>query len=282
MKIVRTVEELRRILAPPDRGSLIDGAPGLQTRGRVGFVPTMGALHEGHVALFRAARRESALVVASVFVNPMQFNEAADLAAYPRNETRDAGLAAGSGVDLLFAPDAAEIYPAGHATSIDVRGSALGYEGDHRPGHFAGVATVCLSLFNIVRPDAVYFGQKDAQQAAVIRQIVRDLHLGLCVSVVPTVRDGDGLALSSRNVRLSPDERARARLIPAALRAGVAAHRQGRDPVAAARAALSGLDIQYVSLAPFDAEPTLVVAVKVGAIRLIDNVPLDHPDRAGL
>jgi pantoate--beta-alanine ligase len=282
MKVVRTVADLRDVLAPARRGLLTDGAPGLQTRGRIGFVPTMGALHEGHVTLVRAARRDCAQVVVSVFVNPMQFNDAADLAAYPRNDARDAEIAAASGADVLFMPDASEVYPAGHATSVDVRGAALGYEGDHRPGHFSGVATVCLSLFNIVRPDVVYFGQKDAQQVAVIQQVVRDVHLDLRVSVVPTVRDVDGLALSSRNVRLSPDERLRARAIPGALRAGLAAHRAGGEPVAAARAALGGLDIQYVSVAPFDAGATLVVAVKAGAIRLIDNVPLDHPDRAGL
>jgi len=270
VKIVRTVADVREFLGPPREDSLL------------GFVPTMGALHKGHVALVRAARRDCARVAASVFVNPTQFNDAADLAAYPRDEARDAELLAAAGVEVLFAPEASEIYPAGHATSIEVEGAALGYEGDHRPGHFAGVATVCVGLFNIVRPDIAYFGQKDAQQVAVIRQVARDLHLALRVSVVPTVRDVDGLALSSRNARLSAGDRARARAIPAALRAGLAAHRQGGDPVAAARDALSGLDIQYVGVAPFGNGPTLVVAVNAGATRLIDNVPLDHPDRAGL
>jgi len=163
-----------------------------------------------------------------------------------------------------------------------VQGAALGFEGDHRPGHFDGVATVCVSLFNIVRPDVAFFGQKDAQQVAVIQQVVRDLHLGLRVEVVPTVRDADGLALSSRNVRLSPDERVRARAIPAALRAGLAAHRQGADPVAAARGALTGLETDYVGLAAFDSGSTLVIAARAGKTRLIDNVPVDHPERAGL
>jgi len=270
MKIVRTAVEVRQALGPR-RGE-----------SSVGFVPTMGALHDGHVALMRAARLSCRRTVVSLFVNPTQFNEPADLAAYPRNEARDAELASAAGVDVLFAPDIRVVYPAGHATSIAVQGAALGFEGDHRPGHFAGVATVCVSLFNIVQPDVVFFGQKDAQQVAVIQQVVRDLHLEPRVEVVPTVRDVDGVALSSRNVRLSPDERARARAIPAALRAALAAHRQGADPVAAARAALTGLQVDYVGLAAFVDGPTLVVAARSGATRLIDNVPIDHPERAGL
>jgi pantoate--beta-alanine ligase len=270
MNIVRRAAEVRELLGPR------------RQEGLVGFVPTMGALHEGHVTLLRSARAACRQVVASVFVNPTQFNDPADLAAYPRNEARDAEMAKAAGVDILFAPDVTEIYPAGHASSIEVKGAAVGFEGDHRPGHFSGVATVCANLFNIVRPDVVYFGQKDAQQVAVIQQIVRDLHLGVRVHVVPTVRDADGLALSSRNARLSPDERAKARAIPAALRAALAAHRSGRDPIPAARAALAGLDIDYVGLATFSDGPTLVVAVKAGATRLIDNVPVDHPERAGL
>jgi pantoate--beta-alanine ligase len=269
MNIVRTVLDVRRTLAA-------------NAVAPIGFVPTMGALHDGHVALFRAARAECAQVVASVFVNPAQFNDPKDLAAYPRTEARDAEIAASAGVDVLFAPVVDEMYPPGHASVVSVTGAAIGYEGDFRPGHFAGVATVCAGLFNIVRPQAVYFGQKDAQQVAVIQQIVRDLHLGVQVRVVPTVRDADGLALSSRNARLSPDERARALAIPAALRAAVAAHRQGGDPVAAARAALVGLEVHYAGLAPFGAGPTLIVAAVVGATRLIDNVPLDHPEQAGL
>jgi pantoate--beta-alanine ligase len=270
MKIVRTAAEVQETLGARRGDS------------NVGFVPTMGALHEGHVALLRAARQSCRQTVASLFVNPTQFNDPADLAAYPRNEARDAEIARSAGVDLLFVPNVDEVYPAGHATSIAVEGAALGFEGDHRPGHFAGVATVCVSLFNIVRPDVVFFGQKDAQQVAVIKQVVRDLHLGVRVDVVPTVRDADGLALSSRNVRLSPDERARARAIPVALRAALGAHRQGDDPVSAARTALGGLPIDYVGLAAFADGPTLVVAVRAGTTRLIDNVPIDHPERAGL
>jgi len=270
MTLVRTAAEVRQALGPRRSDS------------SVGFVPTMGALHEGHITLVRAARAMCRQTVVSIFVNPTQFNDPADLAAYPRNEAHDAELASAAGADIIFAPDVAEVYPAGYATTIKVQGAALGFEGDHRPGHFDGVATVCVSLFNIVQPDVVFFGQKDAQQVAVIQQVVRDLHLGLRVEVVPTVRDADGLALSSRNVRLSPDERVRARAIPAALRAGLAAHRKGADPVAAARGALTGLETDYVGLAAFDAGSTLVIAARAGKTRLIDNVPVDHPERAGL
>jgi pantoate--beta-alanine ligase len=165
---------------------------------------------------------------------------------------------------------------------VHVGGAAVGYEGDRRPGHFDGVATVCLKLFNIVAPDVVYFGQKDAQQAAVIRQIARDLNLNLTVEIGPTVRDGDGLALSSRNARLSADERRRAQSIPRALRLALSAYRRGEDPIDAARAALDDLTVEYVDLATFDGQPTLVIAARAGATRLIDNVPLERPDLAGL
>jgi pantoate--beta-alanine ligase len=268
MTHARTIAELRRVLGP---GGV-----------RTGFVPTLGALHAGHVALFRAARAECAGVVASVFVNPTQFDDPADLAAYPRPEAEDARLAAEAGVDVFFTPAAGEIYPPGHQTMVRVGGAGEGFEGASRPGHFDGVATVCLSLFHIVRPHAAYFGQKDAQQVAVIRQLVRDVHLDLELRVVPTVRDADGLALSSRNARLSADGRARAAAIPRALRAAVDAHRRGEDPLEAARRVLSGLDVDYVALAPFEPAPTLVLAVRFGATRLIDNVPLDRPQLAGL
>jgi pantoate--beta-alanine ligase len=270
LKTIRRVVELRRALAARPAGAI------------VAFVPTMGALHEGHAALFRAARDGNAVVVASLFVNPAQFNDPADLAAYPRQLARDAELADRSGVDLLFAPDDAEIYRADHATTVRVQGPAVGYEGARRPGHFEGVALVCLKLFNIVRPDRAFFGQKDAQQVAVIRQLVRDTNLDIDIRVVPTVRDANGLALSSRNVRLSIEERSRALAIPQALVAGLAAHRAGRDPAAAARAALVGLDVDYAAVASFDGQPTLVIAARAGATRLIDNVPLEHPELAGL
>jgi pantoate--beta-alanine ligase len=249
MKIARRIDELR-------------------LAGDVGLVPTMGALHDGHVALFRAARDESELVVASLFVNPAQFGERADLAAYPRDLERDAEIAAASGVDVLFAPAAEELYPAGFATWVEP--GETGAEGAARPGHFRGVATVCLKLFNIVRPQRAYFGRKDAQQVAVIRRLVRDLNLDLEVRVVPIVRDPDGLALSSRNARLSPAERERALALPRALEAGVGA----ADPVAAVRAALNGLDPDYVEVVDLGDATVLAAAVRVGSTRLIDNVVL--------
>ncbi len=270
MRIVRRVPDLR---------SELDAA---RPRGRVGFVPTLGALHAGHVSLFRLARADCATVVASIFVNPKQFDDSRDFEAYPRQESADCKMAQAAGVDVLFIPGAGEMYPAGHATGVQIAGAALGFEGSRRPGHFAGVVTVCLTLFHMVRPDEAYFGQKDAQQLAVIRQLVRDFSLDLDVKAGPTVREADGVALSSRNVRLSPDERARAPAIPRALRAAVAAHRAGRDPVEAARAGLSGLEIDYVDVADFGGDRTLVVAVRLGPVRLIDNVPLDAPARAGL
>jgi pantoate--beta-alanine ligase len=271
MIVVRTAADLRRALGPRQ--------PGV----RRGFVPTMGALHDGHTALMARARAESSVVVASIFVNPRQFNDARDLAAYPRDEARDAALAEAAGVDVLFVPAVDEMYPADMATSIAIAGPAIGFEGAARPGHFHGVALVCLKLFVLVDADAVYLGQKDAQQVAVLRQLVRDTNLDVELVVVPTVREADGLARSSRNVRLSAEERAQAAAIPDALIAGLAAHASGGDPVAATRAVLdaSGLAVDYVAVADFD-EPTLVVAVRAGATRLIDNVPLAHPDRAGL
>ena len=248
----------------------------------VGLVPTMGALHGGHIALFQAAVHECGRTVATIFVNPGQFNDPGDLAAYPRQEARDLEIAAAAGVDAVFAPSVEEIYAPADATSIVVRGAAEGYEGTFRPGHFNSVATVCLKLFNIVRPHVAFFGQKDAQQVAVIRQMVRDLKLELRVRTAATVREADGLALSSRNVRLSPAERREARAIPRALRAAVSAHRLGSDPAAAARAELHGLEVDYVEVARFDDRPTLVVAARAGRTRLIDNVPLDDPAAAGL
>jgi pantoate--beta-alanine ligase len=270
MKLVRTVRALRQVL---------DARPPGTT---VGFVPTMGALHDGHVALIRAARASSGVVVVSIFVNPKQFNDAGDLARYPRQESRDTEIADDAGADVLFVPDADEVYPDGHATSLHMQGPALGFEGDHRPGHFDGVAIVCLSLFAMVAPDVVFLGQKDAQQVAVLRRLVRDLNLRVELSVVPTVRDPNGLALSSRNVRLSIEERSRAVAIPLALVAGLSAYRAGGDPVAAARAGLRGLVVDYVGVATFEGQPTLVIAARAGATRLIDNVPLDQPELAGL
>ena len=228
----------------------------------------MGALHAGHQALIAAARAECDTVVVSVFVNPAQFDDAADLAAYPGEEERDWELAAAAGADLVFAPSAAEMYPPGYQTWVEVEELSRGLEGDHRPGHFRGVATVCLKLFTIVRPQFAYFGQKDAQQLAVVRRLVRDLNLDLTVRSVPTVRDPDGLALSSRNARLSAEERALALALPRALAT------RDRD---AARALLEGLDVDYVEVADFD-PPVLAAAVHVGSTRLIDNVVLDDEE----
>lgn len=235
--------------------------------GVVGLVPTMGALHAGHAALFDSARAECDVVVASVFVNPAQFDEGSDLAAYPRDLDADASTAAAHGVDVVFAPAADELYPPGFATWVDPAGSAEGLEGAHRPGHFRGVATICLKLFNVVRPQRAYFGRKDAQQVAVIKQMVRDLNSPVEIRVVETVRDADGLALSSRNARLSGDDRRRALAIPRALAT--------RD-AARARAVLAeaGLETDYVEVADLDG-PTLAVAARVGAVRLIDNVQLE-------
>jgi pantoate--beta-alanine ligase len=176
MRIVRTVAEARAAVAAARRAAAR----------HVGFVPTMGALHEGHLKLMRMARARCDLVVTSIFVNPRQFNDPQDLAAYPRREPEDAAIADSARVDLLFVPEAAEIYPNGHATSIEIGGAALEFEGADRPGHFSGVATVCLKLFNIIEPNVVYFGQKDAQQVAVIRQLIRDMNLDVALEVGPT------------------------------------------------------------------------------------------------
>jgi pantoate--beta-alanine ligase len=251
VRTIRSIDELRAAVG-----------------GETGLVPTMGALHDGHRSLFRAARDENELVVASLFVNPAQFDETTDLAAYPRDEERDAGIAAECGVDILFAPSVDELYPDGFRTWVELE--QTGAEGAARPGHFRGVATVCLKLFNIVRPRRAYFGQKDAQQAQIVRRLVRDLNLELEIRVLPTVRDPDGLALSSRNVRLSPAERERALALPRALHDAVGSP----DPVASVRAELNGLDPDYVEIIDLDGAEVLAAAVRVGDVRLIDNVLL--------
>ena len=236
-------------------------APELPRHGEIGLVPTMGAFHEGHLALFRAARDENELVVASLFVNPAQFAEGEDLARYPRDEARDAQLAEDAGVDVLFLPQADEIYPPGFETWVEVERLGSMLEGRHRPGHFRGVATVCLKLFNLVQPRRAYFGQKDAQQVAVVRRLVRDLAVPVEIRVVPTVRDEDGLALSSRNAYLSTEERERALALPRALAL--------RD-----RSELDGLEVDYFEEADFEPR-VLAAAVRVGNTRLIDNVVLE-------
>ena len=250
MKVLRTITELQT-------------APG------TGLVPTMGALHDGHRALFRAARAENDRVVASLFVNPAQFDEPTDLDAYPREEQHDVELAEAEGVDAVFAPSLDELYPDGFSTWVQPDGT--GAEGAARPGHFRGVATVCLKLFNLVLPERAYFGQKDAQQVAVIRHLVRDLNVPVEIRVVPTVRDADGLALSSRNVRLSAAERERALALPRALRDAVVSP----DPVATARGSLNGLEPEYVEVLDLGDARVLAAAVRVGSTRLLDNVLLE-------
>jgi len=250
MRVVRTIAELQT-------------APG------TGLVPTMGALHEGHVALLRAARQENRSVAMSLFVNPAQFDDAADLDAYPRDEARDLAIAEAEGVDVVFAPRADELYPPGFASWVDP--GETGAEGAARPGHFRGVATVCLKLFNLVRPDRAYFGQKDAQQIAVVRRLVRDLNVPVEIRVVPTVRDADGLALSSRNGRLSVQERDSALGLPRALAAAVGAS----DPVAVARGSLNGLEPEYVEVLDLGDAKVLAAAIRVGSTRLLDNVLLE-------
>jgi pantoate--beta-alanine ligase len=250
VRIARTVSDVREAVSPASD---------------VGLVPTMGAFHDGHLSLFRAARAENEIVVASLFINPSQFADAADLAAYPRDEVRDARLAEAEGVDILFAPAVEELYPPGFQTWVEVEELSRGLEGEFRPGHFRGVATICLKLFNIVRPRRAYFGQKDAQQVAVLRRMVADVNLDLELRVLPTVRDADGLALSSRNARLTPQQRQAALALPRALAT--------RDPYAA-RSALNGLEVDYVQVADFEPR-VLAAAVRVGGVRLIDNVPLE-------
>ena len=240
---------------------IVRTASELQSEGSVGLVPTMGAFHEGHLSLFRAARAENDTVVASLFVNPAQFAPGEDLDRYPRDEDRDAALAEETGVDALFVPDVQEIYPEGFQTWVEVEELGSILEGEHRPGHFRGVATVCLKLFNLVRPDRAYFGQKDAQQVAVIGRMVRDLAVPVEIRVCPTVRDKDGLALSSRNAFLSPEEREAALALPRALAA--------RD-----RGALDGLAVDYFEEADFEPR-VLAAAIRVGGTRLVDNVVLE-------
>jgi len=271
MEIVRTVAAMRAAVAGR----------------RVGFVPTMGYLHEGHLSLVREARARADVVVVSIFVNPTQFGPNEDLARYPRDLERDVAMLSKEGVDLVFAPEANEIYPAGARTFVEVEGLSDRLEGASRPGHFRGVATVVTKLFEIVRPEVAVFGQKDAQQALVIRRMVRDLMIDVEVVVAPTKRDEDGVALSSRNVYLSADERRAAGAIPRALAAARRALAQGeRDPeriVAAARAVLDAeplLRLDYLALVDAETldrlerargEMLLAVAVFAGKTRLIDN-----------
>ncbi|MFZ0090335.1 MAG: pantoate--beta-alanine ligase [Solirubrobacteraceae bacterium] len=279
MRTVRTVFELRAELAAHRRA------------GRsIGLVPTMGAFHEGHLSLMRAARAAHDVVVVSLFVNPAQFNDADDLAVYPRDEKRDATLAAALGVSYLFAPGVSDVYPPGFCTAIAVGGVTKVLEGAVRGReHFDGVTTVVTKLLNIVAPHAAYFGQKDAQQVAVIRRLVRDLDIPVAIEVCPTVRERDGLALSSRNQLLSPTERTRATSLHRALRAVERAVAAGeRDPEAAVAAgrtvlAAGGVQSDYLTLvcadtmdpvAWIDGDVLAVVAGRLGSVRLIDNLAI--------
>ncbi|HEU5014519.1 MAG TPA: pantoate--beta-alanine ligase [Roseiflexaceae bacterium] len=274
MQVIETVADVRRARAAV-------GAPGL--------VPTMGYLHEGHLALVRHARAENDAVAVSIFVNPTQFGPNEDFARYPRDVERDLRLLEHEGVDLVFAPSLAEMYPDGYHTYVDVEHVTVPLEGAVRPGHFRGVATVVCKLFNIVQPTRAYFGQKDAQQTVVIRQMVRDLNMPLDIVIVPTVREPDGLAMSSRNVYLSPEQRAAApvlyRALAAARRQFAAGERHGEALRQSMRAVLSAeplAQVEYVSVADPDTLQELdmvgpngalfSMAVRFGATRLIDNM----------
>jgi pantoate--beta-alanine ligase len=276
MKVVRTVQEIRDALAEPRK------------RGRsIGLVPTMGWFHDGHLSLMRRARDDSDVTVVSLFVNPTQFNDPRDLSAYPRDEKRDAGMAKAEGVDFLFAPTAEEMYPQSPATAVTVGGVSEPLEGQARgASHFAGVATIVAKLFNIVQPTAAYFGQKDAQQALVVRKLVRDLNIPVRIEVCPTIREPDGLAMSSRNIRLTPADRARAVALRAGLDASLAAIRRGErrgsvvESVGREAMRARGVEPEYfaavppATLLPFDTltgEILLAVAAYVGDVRLIDN-----------
>jgi pantoate--beta-alanine ligase len=280
LRIARTRDELRETL-----GSA-----------RPGLVPTMGALHAGHLALIARSAQENPLTAVSVFVNPTQFGNQEDLARYPRDPERDAALAADAGAAVIFAPAVEAIYPPGFATSVTVDGIAERWEGATRPGHFRGVATVVTILMNLVQPARTYFGEKDYQQLQVIRRLHRDLALPGQIVAVPTVRDRDGLALSSRNARLSPADRGRARAIPAAIAAVVSAAAAGEaettrlEATGRAVIAAAGIDIDYLAivdgrtlapLARLEPEARLLVAVEIGGTRLIDNTAISPPDAGG-
>jgi pantoate--beta-alanine ligase len=279
LRSVRTVEELRTALQP------------LRATGRsIGLVPTMGALHDGHLSLISKASAQCDLVVVSLFVNPAQFNEHADLDRYPRQEARDRELAARAGADILFAPCTEEVYPPGFSTSVEVLGLTDRLEGAVRgAAHFRGVTTVVTKLLNMVSPDVAYFGQKDAQQAIVIRRLVSDLNMAVRVEVCPTVREPDGLAMSSRNAQLSPEERPRALALHEALQAAAGAVADGERStealLAVGRTVMERLHVEpeYLalvhpdtleSIARLEDPALLLVAARVGSTRLIDNITL--------
>jgi pantoate--beta-alanine ligase len=283
---VRTVADVRDALREARRAERV-----------IGLVPTMGALHDGHLSLVRHARATCEVVVVSLFVNPAQFDDAGDLAAYPRDEQRDAALAADAGADLLFAPAPDEVYPPGFATTVHVDGLTDTLEGVQRGvGHFDGVTTVVTKLLNMVGPDVAFFGQKDAQQALVIHRLVRDLDLPVRIEICPTVREHDGLALSSRNAHLSGADRERALALHDALRAAEASLRAGQREAQALRAAAlaamrdRGVEPEYLELvraddlqpiAHVEGEALLAVAARVGSTRLIDNTILTANGKPG-
>ncbi|MDK2766259.1 pantoate--beta-alanine ligase [Sphingomonas sp.] len=280
MQTIRQLSELR------------DAISGFRAAGeRIAFVPTMGALHAGHMALVAQAKLAGQRVVVSIFVNPKQFGPNEDLARYPRKELADSRMLAEAGVDLLWMPPVEVMYPEGHATNISVAGVSEPLDGAARPGHFDGVATVVAKLFNQVKPDVALFGEKDFQQLAVIRRMVADLDFDIDVRGVPTQRDDDGLALSSRNAYLAPEDRAAAVALPRALGVAVRAIEKGDDPataLATARVSLeaAGFEVDYVELvdadslgAPVAGQPRrLLAAARIAGTRLIDNVAVAAPD----
>jgi pantoate--beta-alanine ligase len=282
-RVVRTRQALRELLAPDRRAGRT-----------IGLVPTMGYLHDGHLSLIRAARERCDTVVMSLFVNPTQFGPNEDLAAYPRDEQRDLALAGSAGADVVYAPDAAEVYPSGYATTVAVDGALTevlcGDPSRRGPEHFRGVTTVVAKLLNAVGPDIAYFGQKDAQQAIVIQRMVRDLEFPVEIVVCPTVREADGLAMSSRNVYLEPAEREQAVALNRALRTAVSTARPGSTTAEAIAQAhkvlaeagvvpeyLEARDAETLELVErFGARPVLIaVAARVGKARLIDNIQID-------
>jgi pantoate--beta-alanine ligase len=274
MRIVATIAEFRKLRSKLD--------------GPVGFVPTMGYLHEGHLSLVRQAKTENPSVVASIFVNPTQFGPKEDFARYPRDPERDLALLEKEGTDIVFMPEAEEMYPPGFNSWVEVGGLTEKLEGAARPGHFRGVATVVAKLFNIVRPDRAYFGQKDAQQLLVIKKMVKDLDMGLEIIAAPTVREPDGLAMSSRNTYLSAEERKQATVLYQSLQLAQRLYAGGEKDAGAIKAQMTALigqqplaDIEYISIADSATldeldkvkPPALVsMAVRFGKTRLIDNV----------
>ncbi len=281
MKVISRIQTIRRLLAP------------MHGKRRIGLVPTMGAFHAGHLALMKRAKKECDIVVVSLFVNPTQFGPDEDFAAYPRDLDTDRKKAKEAGVDLLWTPTSKELYPPPYDTFIDPGEIGQRWEGEIRPGHFRGVATIVAKLFQVVRPDAAYFGQKDYQQTCVIRQVTRDLHFNIAIKVLPTVREADGLAMSSRNVRLSEEARAAAPVVyrtlcltarkveEGELRGAVLARRM----IASIRRAVPDARVDYAALCdPKTLRPIgrmqsgetgiLLLAVRIGPVRLIDNLPL--------